>query len=208
MPLPRFRQTKENLPLVLTPVNTININHHGGISRHGQKGSIVKPALPTFTEEEINDVMKEGDVLYEFSDHEHSFKKEDYPLTVRGWKIHIVSEGPKGRRMIATPFSPNARRIYTEGKIKRMSQDFPDVDNAIIMRYIDCARRVRYAMEENVIAWSLRALKTITEDDYKAIRSADNSFHEASKRGYRASMSWPRFDAALSTVAKVLRIES
>lgn len=163
--------------------------------------------IPVFTVEQIDNAMAEGERLLHLPFGEYDYRREDYPKAIGDWKVHLVNDGNGEHELIATPCGQRTRKIYSDGKIKRLSREYPELDPIIFSRYIHVARRQRYAMEHTVMDWVLRALKTITEADYRAIRYADNSFHEAASRGLRAGMSWPRFEAALNMVAGVLRIE-
>ena len=115
--------------------------------------------------------MSGGEVLFSLSNAlEYDYRREDYPMQVGDWKVHLVNDGAGGQELIATPCAQRTRKIYSDGKIKRLTKEYPDLDPIIFSRYIHLARRQRYAMEHTVMDWVLRALKTITEEDYRAIR--------------------------------------
>lgn len=162
-----------------------------------------------FTRSHIDNVVQNGDALFVWTGGDIHHEDVSFGERVADWNLKIVNTMGKTNlgELVALPTNGRTRRIWMTGKKKVILGEIPGLQEKIVEAYLHLSRGVPYAMEESVYNFVLRNLERITADDYRAIVNAPNSFHEARKRGFIASMSYPRLKSALTVIAKMLRIE-
>lgn len=162
-----------------------------------------------FSEIEIDRLTAEGFSIYSFTDRRERPSDYTWPNSVGEWNIRLVNTrglADEGE-LIATPTGGRTRKIYMDGKIRAISADLTSVELDTIKRYVELSKRQKYALETPVYRWVLSHYAAMTATRFWEIYNAKNSFEVARSYGCTAKMTWPRFQAAMFMMAKMLKIE-
>lgn len=163
--------------------------------------------LHAWKEPDVDALTGAGYPLFDFTKHNVSHDDVKWPNRLGDWNIRLVNTSGVTTmgQLVATPTGARTRKIYIAGKKKEIAREV-EADPAVIERYIDLSKRQRFSMDPPVYIWVLSHYGKMTEEEYRRIRTATNSFTMARKCGYPAMMSWPRLTAALNMMAIMMRI--